>query len=258
MTTSSLTVHRVVDADELVAVDLLYRDVFGIRPDQAGMNLRLLIALSANSGHVLGAYDHDRLVGFGLSFLARDRTAGRLYQYSQTVAVAADAQSRGVGRAVKQAQRSAALDDGIDLMRWTFDPMQARNAHFNLDVLGGRVRRVERDYYGAHAPGRDEGERTDRGIVDWELAVPARAAQWPEHVDVRPGQGRRLGERVVVGVPADWSAHRHRAGRDGAAHLRAATVDLLAAALADGLVAASCRRIDESRAAYLLVPRSEA
>jgi predicted GNAT superfamily acetyltransferase len=240
-------------ADELGAVDALYRDVFGIADRDTGLNLRLLSALAANSAHVLGAYDGRRLIGFGVSFLARDPSTGRLYQYSQTVAVARDMQTRGVGRLVKYAQRDAALADGIDLLRWVFDPMYARNAHFNLDVLGGRARRVHRNLYGAAAPGRDAGERTDRLLIDWELRAPRTAprTEVPELVP-QPGHTCELGDQLAIGIPADWQAYRVEVGPVAAAELRASVVDALAKALDRGLVVTSCRRVNDTVAVYLL------
>jgi predicted GNAT superfamily acetyltransferase len=240
-------------ADELGAVDALYRDVFGIADGDTGLNLRLLSALAANSAHVLGAYEDRRLVGFGVSFLARDPSTERLYQYSQTVAVARDMQTRGVGRLVKYAQRDAALADGIDLLRWVFDPMYARNAHFNLDVLGGRARRVHRNLYGAAAPGRDAGERTDRLLIDWELRAP-RAEPRPEVPELVPqlGHTREFGDQLAIGIPADWQTYRAEVGPVAAAQLRESVVDALAKALDRGLVVTSCRRVNDTAAMYLL------
>jgi predicted GNAT superfamily acetyltransferase len=240
-------------ADELGAVDALYRVVFGITAHDTGLNVRLLSALAANSAHVLGAFDDARLVGFGVSFLARDPSTARLYQYSQTVAVARDLQTRGVGRMIKFAQRDAALADGIDLLRWVFDPMYARNAHFNLDVLGGRARRVHRNLYGAAAPGRDSGERTDRLLIDWELRAVHEASrlELPEFAP-RAGHSAEFGDQLMIGIPADWQTYRAQVGPQAAAELRASVVDQLAKALDRGLVVTSCRRVDDSTAIYLL------
>ena len=239
----SAAVREVRDPAELAAIDRLYRRVFGVPDDHNGMNLRLLVGIGANSGHVLGAFDADGLVGFGLSFLARDAGTGRLYQYSQTVAVAPEAQSRRIGRRLKAAQRAAALADGVDLMRWAYDPMQARNAHFNLDVLGGRVRRLHRDFYGTVELARDAGEPTDRFVVDWELAA-----------EPRPQCG---GNGMSVAIPADWAAYRAAHGRAAAERTRREAVDRLGAALASGLVAVSCRRTGADTAAYVLVPEQD-
>lgn len=250
-----IAIRRISRPRELAEVDALYRGVFGIAAEDNGLNVRLLVALSSNSGHVIGAYDGARLVGFGLSFLAHDRGAGRLYQYSQTVAVAPDAQGRQVGRAVKYGQRDAALADGVDLMRWAFDPMHARNAHFNLDVLGGRILSTRPDFYGSAAAPPDRGERTDRCLIDWELSAPARLTC--PHVDaagLAPGQTVETGGAVLVGVPLHWREFRREVGAAAGADVRAATVEAIGKALAQGLVGVSCRRVDATTAAYVLVP----
>lgn len=252
---SSIHVRRLESAGELAEVDGLYRRVFALDPADTGLNVRLLVALGANSGHVVGAFADDRLVGFGTSFLARDAGTGRPYQYSQTVAVAEDAQNRGVGRAIKLAQRDVALADGVELMRWVFDPMHARNAHFNLDVLGGRVIALHRDFYGAAAPRRDAGEPTDRCVVEWDLTgapVPAHAPA--DLAAPPPGCSHELGEAVVVGLPADWRRYRASVGGAAAAEVRAATVETIEKALARGLQGAACRRLGADTAAYLFTP----
>jgi predicted GNAT superfamily acetyltransferase len=248
-----MQIRRLTGVDQFAAVDALYREVFGITGDDTGLNVRLLSALAANSAHVLGAYSGSRLVGFGVSFLARDPSTGRLYQYSQTVAVAPDMQTKGVGRLVKSAQRDAALEDGIELLRWVFDPMYARNAHFNLDVLGGRVRRLHRDFYGPAAPGRDRGERTDRLLVDWELWTSPSTPQAPlPELVPHPGHTCEFGDQLLIGIPADWHVYRTQVGPQAAAGLRASVVDALAKAFDRGLVATSCRRVDDTSAVYLL------
>lgn len=246
-------IRQLTAIDDLAAVDALYRQVFGIADDDTGLNVRLLSALAANSAHVVGAYVGGRLVGFGVSFLARDRSTSRLYQYSQTVGVAPDMQAKGIGRQLKSAQRDATLADGIGLLRWVFDPMYARNAHFNLDVLGGRAARLHRNLYGSAAPGRDRGECTDRLLVEWELRAAGRPARIPlPGLVPDPGQMAEFGDGLLIGVPADWPAHRRQVDSPAAAALRAAVVDALARAFDRGLVATSCRRLNDTHAVYLL------
>lgn len=251
-----MQLRRITEPADLADVDALYRCVFQLSAGDTGLNQRLLVGLIGNSGRLIGAYEAGRLVGFGLSFLARDRPSGRLYHYSQTVAVAPQVQGQGVGRAVKCAQRQAALDDGIDLMRWSFDPMHARNAHFNLDVLGARAHRLHRDLYGDAAPGRDAGERTDRLVVDWELTAPRPERPAPPDVVLAPGGSAQLGDIAAVAVPADWSGFRAAHGASTAAQIREQTVAAMQHALSRGLVATSCRRTAADTAVYLFGARA--
>ncbi|MEU4196042.1 hypothetical protein AB0E69_29345 [Kribbella sp. NPDC026611] len=153
---SLTTAARFAEASEL------YRGVFGYVDSAYGLNPRLLGALSSNGGAVVGILDErDRLVAFAYGFCGTDRRG--FYHYSQSAVVAVDQQGHGLGRMLKHAQREVALSHGLSRMRWTYDPAQERNAHFNLDVLGARGRWFAPDMYG---PG------TDRVIVEWDLTRP--------------------------------------------------------------------------------------
>jgi predicted GNAT superfamily acetyltransferase len=243
--------------------ELIYRDAFGLDDSDGSLNARLLIGLGRNSGMVVGAYGDGELVGFALSFLAR-QDDGRLYQYSQTAAVLPGWQGRGVGRAMKFGQRAAALEAGIDLIRWTFDPVRSVNAHFNLDVLGAAATSLTRDFYGSMAPPDDRGEPTDRFVVDWELlspAVAARAVARPAGptcerapARVRPGELMETADSALLGVPADWPRFR-RSSPEAAAPLRDQIVGQAQQLLDAGLIAVSCTRLDQDTAVYRFARR---
>jgi predicted GNAT superfamily acetyltransferase len=251
--------------EECACCEAVYREVFGLTANDGSINARLLVSLARNSGMVVGAYAGGELVGFTLSFLARDRTSGRLYQYSQTAAVRPAWQGRGIGRAMKFAQRAAALADGIDLLRWTFDPLRPANAHFNLDVLGGVVTGLARDLYGAGAAPNDRGEPTDRFVVNWELESPvveARAAlsesehlpSRPEPMAVPPGQLRpgdlqHAGTAAFLCIPSDWRQFR-RSSPSSAGRLRDQIIALAEQLIDGGLVAVSCTRLDGDSSVY--------
>ena len=244
-----IDVRRLPPGDRIDELDALYRRVFGLGPTDSGLNPRLLVAITRSGGHVIGAFDDDVLVGYGLALLARDAATGELYHYSQTVAVDEAHRGQGVGRAVKQAQRAASLAEGIATLRWAYDPVQARNAHLNLDVLGGEVRSFVRDMYGTAAPGNDRGERTDRCIVTWPLTGEPRRGATPPPVAI--GALVTEGDDLLLGIPADWSAYR--AAADGPA-LREAVATAFAAALAEGRFATSCARVDDDVAVYRFTP----
>jgi predicted GNAT superfamily acetyltransferase len=126
-----------------------------------------IVAARDNGGLVLGAWEGDRLVGFTFSMFGR--RAGRTYQYSRMLAVHPDWRGKGLGAALKEAQKSAALALGDTWMEWTFDPLEARNAALNLRRLGARVGGYYRDYYGARTSRFDLGVPTDRCRVEWDL-----------------------------------------------------------------------------------------
>jgi predicted GNAT superfamily acetyltransferase len=113
-------------------------------------------------GLVLGAFDGDRLVGFNNCMPGiRD---GKPYWHSHMLAVAKDYQNAGIGAKLKLEQRAVALERGITLIQWTFDPLQAKNAYLNIEKLGVIVRRYEVELYGQYT-----AFQTDRLIAEWWL-----------------------------------------------------------------------------------------
>lgn len=255
--TARITAGVLTRPADFAACQLIYQQAFGLRPEDGSLNPRLLTGLSRNSGMVIGAHVGDELVGFALSFLARQDSDGRLYQYSQTAAVRLAWQGKGIGRAIKFAQRDAALAAGVDLIRWTYDPLRPANAHFNLDVLGGAVVGLARDMYGTLGAPADRGEPSDRFITDWELRVsPGRGgAVDPAAVAaIRPGELRVTGNGSWLGVPADWQAFR--AGAPGEAlAMRELILGQAGQLLAAGLAGVSCVRLDDETAVYRFARR---
>jgi predicted GNAT superfamily acetyltransferase len=118
-------------------------------------------------GQVLGAFLHETLIGFALSFSAQSKT--RSYLHSHMVAVLPRYQNQGVGRLLKLAQRQEALQRGIDLIEWTFDPFQIKNAYFNIARLGAIVRRYIPNCYGRTSSPLHGGLPTDRLVAEWWL-----------------------------------------------------------------------------------------
>src|SRR5205807_1580797 len=88
----------------------------------------LIRALQGSGNLPYGAFRGEEMIGYVLGFLGPDPVDG-VHVHSHMLAVVPDRRHRGVGRALKLAQRAAALDAGVHVVRWTFDPMQARNAH---------------------------------------------------------------------------------------------------------------------------------
>lgn len=264
--TEGITAGMLTRPADFYACQLIYQEAFGLRPEDGSLNPRLLTGLSHNSGMVIGAHAGDELVGFVLSFLARQDSDGRLYQYSQTAAVRPAWQGKGVGRAIKFAQRDAALAAGLDLIRWTYDPLRPVNAHFNLDVLGGAVVALTRDMYGTLGAPGERGEPSDRFVTDWELRQtnrpaaatdPARAANPvvdPATFAMRPGQLRVAGNGSWLGIPADWRAFRQGAPGEALA-MRERVLGHAGKLLAAGLAAISCVRQDDETAVYRFARR---
>lgn len=127
----------------------------------------ILVVAQKSGGHVLLALDGQQPVGFAMAFAAfRD---GQAHLHSHMLAVLDSHQNRGVGRLLKLAQREAALARGFDLIEWTFDPLQLKNAYFNLHRLGVIVRQYLPNVYGVTSSPLHAGLPTDRLVAEWWL-----------------------------------------------------------------------------------------
>jgi predicted GNAT superfamily acetyltransferase len=132
-----------------------------------------MISVQHAGGLVLGAFEGERLVGFAFGYLGRVR--GRWALYSQLAGVDPSVQDRGVGRQLKLAQRAWAREQGLDLVAWSFDPLQAGNANFNLNRLGATSRTYEPNYFGERTDALNAGLDTDRLLVEWPVEDRPRA-----------------------------------------------------------------------------------
>jgi predicted GNAT superfamily acetyltransferase len=267
---SEVTVRDVRGQAEMSACCALYRSVMALGPGDGSINPRLLTGIQHNGGHVVGAFLGPRLVGFAYSFLGRDPARPTaLYQYSALAVVAEGMQDRGIGRRLKLAQRERCLADGIERMRWAFDPFKTRNAHVNLDVLGGEVIAFNPAMYGARGFGADREDESDRFVVEWPLARTGPAPTWPAPAPAPPpatapapasrewreGDVVADGDHVLIAVPAQWDRRRAELGGTAAAALRRDVRASFAEALAAGRVGVSCVRVGPDLAVYRFVPR---
>lgn len=130
-------------------------------PDQ------IFVVARKTGGEALGAYEREKPVGFALAFVALRE--GSTYLHSHMVAVLPEYRDRGIGRLLKLAQRKNALARGIDLIEWTFDPLQLKNAHFNIASLGAIARRYVPNLYGRTSSPLHAGLATDRLVAEWRL-----------------------------------------------------------------------------------------
>jgi predicted GNAT superfamily acetyltransferase len=137
--------------------------------DEDVVPLRTFVVCTKIGGQVFGALDNRRTVlGFLNAFPGyRD---GRVYLHSQMLGVRPNYQNQGIGKQLKLAQRKEALQRGIDLIEWTFDPLEVRNAWFNIELLGAICRRYLVDTYGASSSHLHGGLPTDRLVAEWHLS----------------------------------------------------------------------------------------
>jgi len=127
-----------------------------------------LIAIDRRGGLVLGAFDAETGEALGLCFgvLARSPD-GKLYHYSHMTGVVPDAKFKGVGYRLKLKQREWAISQGLELVAWTYDPLQAANAYFNLCKLGAIAKKFYVNYYGELDDAINYGMPTDRLEAEW-------------------------------------------------------------------------------------------
>jgi predicted GNAT superfamily acetyltransferase len=129
--------------------------------------ITLYVVAVETGGQVLGAFDGERMVGF--TYAVPGIHEGRIYLHSHQTGVLAEARNHGVGRGLKLFQRADALARGIDRVEWTFDPLQIKNAYFNLMRLGATVRRFVPNCYGVTESPLHGGLPTDRLVAEWAL-----------------------------------------------------------------------------------------
>ncbi len=127
----------------------------------------LYVVAVETGGQVIGAFEGERMVGFTFAFAGLHD--GKPYLHSHMAAVLPDARDRGIGRGLKLFQRTDALERGIERIEWTFDPLEVKNAYFNLMRLGAVVRRLIPDCYGITASPLHSGLPTDRLVAEWDL-----------------------------------------------------------------------------------------
>jgi predicted GNAT superfamily acetyltransferase len=172
----------------------LQREVWG-EADLEVEPATLFVVASQTGGQVLGAFDGDRLIGYTLAVAAVRH--GVAYLHSHMTGVLAKYRDRGVGRLLKLFQREEALGRGIRLIEWTFDPLETRNAHFNLNRLGAICRRYLPNLYGMTTSPLHRGLATDRLLAEWALDSPRAIAAVVE------GSVDPVLEAGYVALPAD-------------------------------------------------------
>lgn len=165
-----IVIRQLFHLDEFAEVLRLQKTIWGFA-DVDLLPVRFLVVVSKIGGHVFGAYDGAEMVGFCFA-LPGVKTGGRPYLHSHMLGVLPKYHNAGIGRRLKLAQREEALGRGIGLMEWTFDPLELKNAFFNIERLGVIVRRYSENQYGITASPLHGGLPTDRCIAEWELDSP--------------------------------------------------------------------------------------
>lgn len=194
----------VADMDEAVR---LQKIIWGFEEIEL-LPRRLFIVATKVGGHAFGAFDGPKMVAFVLAIPGM-KPGGRTYLHSHMLGVLAEYRNQGLGRLLKLAQREEALARGIELMEWTFDPLEIKNAFFNIERLGAIVSRYVLNQYGTTSSHLHGGLPTDRCVAEWYVGGERVKAV----LDGEPLP--RASEPVRISVPADIAQIRkhepHRA-----------------------------------------------
>ena len=137
--------------------------------------MRLFVVANKIGGHLFGAYDGDRMVAF-LVAIPGLKEGSRGYLHSHMMGVLPEYRNHGLGRTLKMAQKRDALQRGIPLIEWTFDPLELKNAYLNIEKLGAIVRRYLFNNYGTTSSKLHTGLPTDRLVAEWWVAEPRAVA----------------------------------------------------------------------------------
>ena len=200
MTSDSVVIRSCRGLEELRACVALQKEVWNFT-DAELIPLRMFVVAEKVGGQVMGAFAGSEMVGFALS--VPGTRSGGVYLHSHMLAVRKDQRNSGLGRRLKLLQREDALARGIELIEWTFDPLEIKNAYLNIEKLGAIARRYNINQYGITSSPLQGGLPSDRLIAEWWLKS--------KRVETLLSTGKNPAAEIKTGiqVPAeiyDWKA----------------------------------------------------
>lgn len=240
----SLALRTCTTLDEFRACVELQREIWGFS-DLELVPLRMFSVAANVGGQVIGAWDGDAIVGFALSVPGTRN--GHPYLHSHMVGVKESYRNTGLGRQIKLFQREDAIGRGFDLMEWTFDPLEIKNAYFNLERLGAIARRYNVNQYGITTSPLQGFLPTDRLVAEWWLKS--------KRVESLLASGKPCGYAVEmqVSVPAEIYAWKAEPGtRQRAAEVQSRNRDEFRSAFAKGLACLGYGRHETGDGVFLL------
>ena len=193
-------IRKCHDLDEMRACVALQKEVWNFS-DAELVPLRLFVVAEKIGGQVIAAFNGNEMVGF--AFALPGARAGHAYLHSHMLAVRVAYRNAGLGRRLKLFQREDAIARGFELIEWTFDPLEIKNAYLNIEKLGAIARRYNVNQYGITSSPLQGGLPTDRLIAEWWLKS--------KRVEtlLRTGCNPSYAAATTITVPAqiyDWKA----------------------------------------------------
>ncbi|HET7890729.1 MAG TPA: GNAT family N-acetyltransferase [Candidatus Sulfotelmatobacter sp.] len=244
MTAEPIILRRCHGIEDFRACVALQKEVWNFS-DAELVPLRMFVVADKVGGQVMGAFQGGLMVGFALS-VPGTRT-GHVYLHSHMLAVRQDHRNSGLGRRLKLMQREEALSRGIELIEWTFDPLEIKNAYLNIERLGAIVRRYNINQYGITSSPLQGGLPSDRLIAEWWLKS--------KRVETLLATGKRppAATESSIEVPAqiyDWKAAPET--RNRAQQVQERNREQFLRAFADGLAVLAYERDAEGDGKFLL------
>jgi len=244
MTPGSIIVRHCRGIEELRACVALQKEIWNFS-DADLVPLRMFVVAEKVGGQVMGAFQGNEMVGFALSIPGT--RSGHLYLHSHMLAVRKDHRNGGLGRRLKLLQREDALARGIELIEWTFDPLEIKNAYLNIEKLGAIARRYNINQYGITSSPLQGGLPSDRLIAEWWLKS--------KRVETLLATGRNppVHSEVSISVPTqiyDWKASPET--RDRAADVQQHNRNEFLKSFSDGLAVLGYERDAEGNGKFLL------
>ncbi len=245
----SILIRKCEALEEMRACFALQKEVWNFT-DAELVPVRMFVLATKIGGHVMGAFDGTELVGFALAIPGM--RAGHCYLHSHMLAVRQHHRNSGLGRRLKLFQRDEALARGFELMEWTFDPLEIKNAYLNIEKLGAIARRYNVNQYGITSSPLQGGLPSDRLVAEW----------WMKSDRVTRFLGGKgiptFQPRTAVEVPAqiyEWKASS--AMRPRALEVQDRNREQLTKAFAEGLSVLGYERDDKGNGRFLLAPWNE-
>jgi predicted GNAT superfamily acetyltransferase len=164
-----VTYRPLTTLEEFADVVNLERVIWGPGYDEV-VPVPILAVTVKRGGILIGAFAGDRMVAFVYSLPAIKH--GKATQWSHMLGVVDEFRSAGVGQELKRLQRERTLAMALDLIEWTYDPMQALNAHLNFAKLGVVADEYEENVYGESSSPLHRGNPTDRFVAEWWVRDP--------------------------------------------------------------------------------------
>ena len=237
-------IRKLAHLDEFADIFEMQKTIWNYA-DSELIPMRFLAVVAKVGGHIFGAYDGARMIGFCFA-IPGIKPDARPYLHSHMLGVLPEYRNAQIGRRLKLRQREDALARGISLIEWTFDPLEIKNAFLNIEKLGAIVRVYKENQYGMTTSPLHGGLPTDRCTAEWWLDSPR------VHAILEGGGYRPAADAERIAYPADIAVVR-RDDNTRARAIQQSNASLFLDAFARGLAVTGFSRSD-TEGAYLLEP----